>query len=241
MISIVVPTRKRPRNIKRLVESIKKQSYDLSNIQVIFRVDDDDATATEIGIIAKNYLKDVYIIKDKPKENLSDLWNECYSSATYPLIMMCADDVIFRTKHWDRKVLKRLPNPKNTLYLAWGNDLNQKGIMPTLPILSKAWVENVGYFVPEGYISDFCDIHIFDIAKRLEKRGYNAMIYMKDIIFEHMHPTVGKAKWDEIYNKRRSRRGEAGQVYGNYSKERENTANKLFKLIKSGNIKCSKK
>ena len=41
-ISLIIPTRKRISNVKRLVESVYNTAQDIKNIQLMFYVDDDD-------------------------------------------------------------------------------------------------------------------------------------------------------------------------------------------------------
>lgn len=235
MISIVVPSRNRPGNIARLLKSLKNVSNDFNKLDIIIRLDKDDKDLEGYIKETKKYIN-IQVKIDNKRENLSDLWDECYHLTKYPLIMMCADDVIFRTKDWDKKITNRLKNPERTLYLSWCDDKNQGKNMPTLPILSKAWVEAVGYFVPKGYVCDFCDVHIQNIAEKLERFGIKVMWYHKDIVVEHMHPTVNKGKWDKVYTSRRNKRDKAGQVYSKRAIERSNKAKKLCKMVKSGSL-----
>ena len=41
-ISLIIPTRKRVSNVKRLIESVYNTVQDISNVQLMFYVDDDD-------------------------------------------------------------------------------------------------------------------------------------------------------------------------------------------------------
>lgn len=240
MITIVVPSRGRPSNIRRLVSSICDTAADISKIEIIVRLDKDDSNLEEYVRILNKFKIDITKIVGEKTENLSDLWNKSYKRVKYDRIMMMADDVIFRTKNWDRMVVEASPRPQNTVYLIWGNDLNQKQDLPTLPILSKAWIDNVGYFVPEGYVCDFCDTHIYDIAIRLKKIGHNCMVYLKNVVFEHMHPTIGKAKWDDVYNSRRKKRDDAAAVFEKRAGERQMLAQKISDLVKSGKLNIKK-
>ena len=55
---------------------------------------------------------------------------------------------------------------------------------------------------PRAYRGAFIDYHLLDIFKRLERRGHPRLIYLEDIVFEHMHYRTGKGDFDEIYGKR---------------------------------------
>jgi len=235
MISIVVPSRNRPDNLTRLVKSLKDTSSNFDNLDIILRLDDDDKDLAEYKKRLDGY-KNINILVDGKRENLSDLWDECYYATKHPLVMMCADDVVFRTKNWDKILNNRMPNPDKTLYLAWCDDKNQGPLIPTLPIMSKAWIDSIGYFVPRDYVCDFCDVHIHEIARRLQKFNIEVMLYNKDIIIEHMHPTVAKGKWDAVYTSRRDKRSKAAIIFKRKAKERKATSEKLRDLVKSGKL-----
>ncbi len=150
--------------------------------------------------------------------------------------MMCADDVVFRTRGWDDKVSAVMTNPKSTLHFVWGNDLNQGENIATLPFMSRCLIESMGYFVPRGYIHDYCDTHLHHIAQHLKHLGINIMKYLNNVVFEHMHPTVNKAKWDKTY-KYRQNLGPADNHYSSLSGHRKQMAKKLYDLIDNDKVK----
>jgi hypothetical protein len=55
---------------------------------------------------------------------------------------------------------------------------------------------------PKEYRGAFIDYHLLDIFKRLERRGQPRLIYLEDVVFEHLHYRTGKGDFDEIYGKR---------------------------------------
>ena len=56
---------------------------------------------------------------------------------------------------------------------------------------------------PHEYRGAFIDYHLLDIFKRLERNGHQRLVYLEDVVFEHMHYRTGKGDYDEIYRKRR--------------------------------------
>lgn len=230
--SICVPTRGRPKSIKRLIESIELTSKEPDKIQVIFRIDEDDKESREIIESIESKLASIDIITGK-RCDLSDMWEDCYPTANANRIMMCADDVVFRTKGWDTKIRGKTPNAKGVPYFVWGNDKIQGSLLATLPIVSRKWVELVGYFVPRGYARDWCDTHIYDIAKRAQKHGAGkVMIYFNDIVFEHLHPSVGKSKYDSTYSYRLKQKCPKNK-YNNRAVNREKIAKKIAVWVKN--------
>jgi len=225
--SICVPTRGRVNNIIRLLRSIEETSFNTNNVQLIFRIDEDD-TRSEIIIKAMLSNVDIDLVKGK-RGDLSDMWEDCYPKAKHDGLMMCADDVIFRTDHWDRTMSAKLP--ENDIWFAWGNDMIHGRGLATLPFVSRKWVETVGYFVPRGYTKDYCDTHIHNIARRVRMKGHNIQHYFDDLVFEHMHPGAGKAKMDDTYKYRLNKPSTEG-LYNQRAKEREEAADKIINAIK---------
>lgn len=240
--SIVVPTRGRPDNIKRLLDSIAQTTSMPKKIEVILRLDLDDKPTIDFlkkCVYECKYPFSIKLVIKERNEYISDLWEECLPDAVGDRLFMCADDVIFRTKGWDSIISERTPRADSNVYFIWGNDKNQREKLATLPILSRGWVNLVGYFVPRGYKRDYCDTHLQDIAIRLKKLGHNRMHYFSDVIFEHMHPTCGKAQWDETY-KYRLKMGvkdehPGAHTYSSKERERQETANRLAARLKPTN------
>jgi len=225
--SICIPTRERPNNIKRLVSSILDLAHDPDKVELIFRLDADDSTVPDV------IQKHGKIVTKKRPKCMSDLWEDCYPLATADRVMMCADDAVFRTQDWDKTIYDMTPDPGNHFYFIWGNDLIQCRGLATFPIMSRAWINEVGYFIPRGYLREWCDTHVHDIANRLNKLGYDVRFYFAEVIFEHMHPNAGKAKNDNTYRYRYALKGEEGQ-YRRRSEERQKIAAKLARKIKRG-------
>ena len=79
MISILLPTRNRPQNLKRMVDSARE----MSTIQpeIIVYIDDDDSVslpmAKQLGLIT--------IVG--PRITMTDYWNKCYEKL--PVILLC--------------------------------------------------------------------------------------------------------------------------------------------------------
>ena len=55
---------------------------------------------------------------------------------------------------------------------------------------------------PRAYLGAFIDQHLLDLFKRLEWHGHPRILYLEDVIFEHMHFRSGKGDFDQIYGNR---------------------------------------
>jgi len=237
-ISIALPTRERPNNITRLIKSIEETAKYPKEIQVILRIDEGDEPTKNNVLKNQKRFSGRFDYLEKPQnELLSDMWQECFPLTKGPRLMMCADDVVFRTPEWDKIIIEAMPDPKNIFRFVWCNDGIQGYNMPTLPFMSIAWVKHIGYFVPRGYYCDYCDMHLLRIVDLLKKRGHKVGRYLKNVFIEHMHPQVNKAKWDQNYKRRRKMRGLNGKVWDKEKGEINLIVDRISKLISSGKIK----
>ena len=238
--SICVPTRARGVGLIRLIKSINNTANKPSKIEIVLRIDEDDiiarSSAKEIqhNQNIKCNIKKIILPRN---EFLSDLWEDCYQQATSNRLMMCADDCIFRTAGWDTIIAEASPNPGCKPYFLYANDLLQGKGLAVFPIMSRAWVECVGYFVPRGYRRDWCDTHLHDIATRVAADdridGRSVKKYFKEVVCEHMHPAAGKAKWDKTYTYRLKMKCESGQ-YNNRTQERIDKADSILQYMLHG-------
>jgi len=237
-ITIIIPTRDRYNGLTYLVKSINDLANKPRKIEIIMRVDDDDKVGLEaISDLEAANLEVALVKVIKPRnEYLSDLWDECYELASADRIMACADDCIFRTKDWDLTIVAASPNPDKVVYFMYGNDTIQKNFLATFPIVSRAWVECAGFFMPRGYKRDWCDTHLHDIAIRLKKEHRINLLtlgwYFKDIIFEHQHPAHKRQfKYDQTYSDRLKMPCEKKQ-YDARTAERSKIATRIAEYIK---------
>jgi len=116
--------------------------------------------------------------------------------------VLANDDVVIQTRGWDRKLREMHAAMQDRVYLAYPNDLFKGRGLSAFPILSRAACQMLGEPFPRAYRGAFIDYHLLDIFKRLERRGHPRLIYLEDVVFEHMHYRTGKGDFDAIYGKR---------------------------------------
>lgn len=224
MISILLPTRNRPDNIVRLIDSIQRTADNPSGIEVIIAIDEDDTSYEELF--------------DSPRQNttifktgrqvLSKYWNDCYEKSRGDILMHCGDDIIFRTKGWDTAVKDTFAEYPDNIVFVFGNDGSpHNGNFGTHGFIHRRWAETVGYFVPPYFSSDYNDTWLNDVAKMIDRHRHIP------ILTEHMHPDMGKAELDATHRERidRHQRDNVGQLYSDKAAEREADANKLRRVM----------
>jgi hypothetical protein len=99
MISILCPTRGRPDNVVRKVQSILSTASEPNLVEILFYVDLDDYTFPNEILEFSNVKKVV-----GPRMWLSILQNVLYAQASGEIIMYSGDDVVFESNNWDKMV-----------------------------------------------------------------------------------------------------------------------------------------
>lgn len=192
-LSILCPTRGRPGNMFRLVESAFETAENPRNLEIIFYMDEDDFESHQ----ALNILRESHLEKVKgaigPRVVLSEMWNVCYEKSQGDVLMHCGDDIIFRTKCWDSIVLNEFSRVDDRIIFVHGDDGHLKDKFGTHGFLHRNWVETVGYFVPPYFSSDYNDTWLNDVSNELGRRVY------VEILTEHMHPNFGKGPLDQTH------------------------------------------
>jgi len=221
MISVLLPTRNRPQNLKRLVDSIRA----MSTIQpeIVVYIDDDDKLsppmAKELGLV----------IIIGPRIIMTDMWNKCYEKSTGDIVMQMGDDVVFRTPGWDRMVEEEFAKWEDKLVLVHGDDLDEnfRSRFGTHSLVHRKWVETLGYFIPPYFSSDNGDRWLMAVADFLGRRKY------LPFVTEHLHPRTGKAPLDSTYSERLERhaRDNPNELYTQMFPERLADIEKLHAII----------
>src|SRR5208282_2654538 len=162
MISILLPTRNRPQNLKRMVDSVRTMST--VQPEIVVYIDDDDTLSPPMA----EALGLVTIIG--PRIIMTDYWNKCYEKATSDIVMQMGDDVIFKTPGWDVMVEEEFAKWPDKIVLVHGDDIGNDLQIASYPFLHRRWAEVVGYFSPPYFVSGGCDVWINAVAKFVNRR-----------------------------------------------------------------------
>ena len=192
MISLLLPTRKRPDFLARMVTSARRTAAHILDIICYIDEDDLDSIRTAIDFNLHRVIG--------PRITLSDTWNRCLYRARGDIIMMCADDMIFRTPGWDQMIKKEFASSPDKILMVhgddWGYGRDHFGVFPTV---HRYWIETLGYFMPPGFVGDFPDAWLNDVANALGRRRF------LPYVTEHMHHLLGKASYDDTYRERKAK------------------------------------
>ncbi|WP_188826431.1 glycosyltransferase family A protein [Brucella endophytica] len=196
-ISLLLPTRGRRKLVHRFLDSVLDTAAHPESIEVIICTDDDDPASFDIDFPGLS-LKQIVV----SRWSMGAYNAICLEQASGDISVAVNDDVIIRTKGWDEKI--RLVDEKypDGIYLAYGNDLFKGRKLCTFPIMSRRMTELMFAAYPHIYRGAFIDVHLMDIFMRLSQKGFERLIYLDDVIFEHLHYRVDPAALDETYMER---------------------------------------
>ena len=209
----------------RLFDSLLQTTSDLSRIEIVLCVDEDDFESLEMKFDPVFNVR-----KTVGKRSTMGTYNtKCLEQSSGDIVILFNDDVIVRTRHWDRTILDFDARHKDKIYLAYVNDLFKKEKVGSFPILSRKTCDTLKDPFPSPYKGEHIDYHLFDIFKRLSMRGYNRIHYFEGVIFEHMHFSQGKASFDQTYVDRTKYVDD--EVFIAYASNRRNAADRLSAII----------
>ncbi len=226
-ISLLLPTRGRPSLVYRLFDSILGVTSDPDSLEIVLYIDDDDTESQGISFDALSVVKLV-----RPPDTMGNINRACYSASSGRYIMLLNDDVIFRTQNWDIAVLEAFTRVGDDIALVYGNDQIMGRYLASFPIMSRTVCELIGGICPKEYKRDFIDDHILDTFKRLSCLGYERVMYLPEVVFDHIHYFGGRAELDSTYL--RNRGGMADEMlFISLCEERQQIALRLARHIEA--------
>jgi hypothetical protein len=151
--------------------------------------------------------------------------------------MLWNDDVLCRSPGWDTTVLDTFACFPDDVALVWGNDLFRGARLPSHPIVSRTVCEILGAMCPAQYHRDYIDTHLHDVFLILGRLGHDRLIYLPEVIFEHLHVEAGKAAFDDTCVKQRKTDDEL--TYIAWSEERALAAARLARHIETASARPS--
>lgn len=233
--SLLVPTRGRPQIVQRLFQSIVDTAADLSRLEIILGVDEDDAVSQALTH-ERLTVRHVVCPKGVP---LGVVTCRSFEQAQGRFIAQVTDDVVMRTPNWDRIVLAAFSMFPDDIALIHVNDLLFREQLCTFPILSRRACAAIGP-CPTHYQRYRNDDHIYDTYNLLAHLGYKRIVYLEEVIFEHKHYVTDlngytgnffKSRDNKFYVTNDAIMAVDAKVFDEKLPERKDNAMKLARLI----------
>lgn len=189
----IVPSRSRPSNIAELISAMHNTRC-YADLLVV--VDDDDPQLEEYGKVQLNFQGFDWVrFKSGPRLRLAGSLNfwATREAMNYDFIGFMGDDHRPRSPIWDGLMGAQLRMLGTGM--VYGNDLFQRGNLPTEVCMTTDIISALGYMVPPTMTHLYLDNFWLDLGRELGR-----IEYMEHVIIEHMHPHAGKAANDAQYD-----------------------------------------
>lgn len=224
-ISLICPTRGRPAAFAEMIRSASDTAADPDAVEVVGYVDDDDEMLDDYRV-SGYALRTGLVVGGRC--TLSDAWNHAAEPSSGDLLMLAADDLRFRTPRWDRIVAAAAAELSDGIGVLYGRDGHADRRMATHPFVTRRWVDIVGRFTAPYFCADYVDLWLHDVAVRVDR-----LVFLSDVLVEHMHPSFGKGVWDETHTDRlaRARAADLPAMWDSLEPERAAEADKLAAVI----------
>lgn len=225
-LSLLLPTRGRPGLVCEFLRSVISNACDPRFLEVVLTIDHDD-TASQ-AITCPPPLKMVKIVGSAGRP-MGLMNQQCYEASSGRYVMLVNDDAVCRTNGWDALIYKAFSRFSDDIALVYGNDMDQGSHVPTFPILSRAACKAMGAICPVSYLNLHIESHIFDVFKQLKWLRHDRIVYLPDLVFEHLHHTLNKSVADQTSKKRDPRSDE--WLFIALDDDRYRVANHLARII----------
>lgn len=202
-ISLLCPTRGRPRGVAHLISSVYRTAAIPGRVEILFYIDSDDSCKNDYLVFFKrkkfrfNRLMRCEIFLGEPV-SVSKSWNILACESKGDLLVMTNDDQRYIDYGWDVRLDNEIKKFPDEIFCMWFNDGAFGAEYCTFPIVSRRWFETLEYFTP-GIFEFWCnDSWIMDIAERIGR-----LHYIPDILAEHLNYGFKKALFDKTYQRHR--------------------------------------
>lgn len=190
-VVVLCPTRGRPTAALEVLDTFFDTKAD-EFTEIQFVVDSDDPELPEYQRLTAGRV----MVAPVPSNMVKALnWAalEILAGPDCPEILgFIGDDHRFRSDGWDTIVNAALAEPG----IAYGDDLYQRQNLPTQVFISAKIVHALGWMA----LPVCRHLYVDDAWARLGAAIDN-LIYMPEVVIEHMHPLAGKGEWDEGYRR----------------------------------------
>jgi hypothetical protein len=182
-----LPSRGRPESMQRFIDAYKATD---ATCRVFVWIDSDDPSRPEYEKI--DY-PEHWIVETGPRFEkrcngvIEEMFRRFPDASAYGFL---ADDLLPKTERWDA----RLVNAARRDRIAYGDDCLQREKLATHPVIGGDMARTIGWLVMPGVEQYFVDTALHSIAKATGR-----LVYVPDVVVEHLHPCAGKAPLDETY------------------------------------------
>lgn len=191
-LTVVVPSRGRPRTVGELVETFRATCT--ADTELIFSIDSDDPDRPAYldAIQAAGAATVDIAIGDN--HTMAEALNRVAAGVTTFAVGFMGDDHRPRSAGWDAAYLDALRELGTGI--VYGDDLLQRERIPTQVAMTTDIVRTLGWMTPPGLRHLYLDNFWRDLGL-----AAGCLRYLPDVVVEHVHPVAAKAAWDDGYER----------------------------------------
>jgi len=189
-ISLIHPSRGRAKKARETLDYWLEHASDKPNIHHILSIDIDDPQRVEYVAL---FLESLIIIANN--KSVVEATNIGAFASRGDILIYLSDD--FKCPDlWDLELNKALAGALEYPWLIKVDDCLQKFEVPvlTIPIMTRALYNRLGYFWHPEYKSMFVDQDLYEVCKK-----NNWLVMAPSLKFPHEHCSIGKAERDQTY------------------------------------------
>lgn len=192
---VIVPTRGRPGNARRVVEAWRATGG-FDTAKLLFAVDADDPElpgyeAVKNEVLFKLPVSLCVVEQWKPMVHKLDEAARFLADEHFALAF-AGDDHLPRTPGWASRYLEALCDLGTGI--VYGDDLLQREKLPTQWAMTSDIVRALGRMVPAPVEHLYCDNAVLALGREAD-----CIRYLPDVVVEHVHPVARKAPMDDGY------------------------------------------
>jgi glycosyltransferase involved in cell wall biosynthesis len=200
-VSVLLPTRGRTESVKSSIESLLETAIEPENIEILFRLDDDDDTDPEELQALHTNVKIITGPRLKGYQSLDIFYNELCEIATGEWLFLWNDDAVMLSDCWDLFLLEEC---ENQLLVQVGEEAMFSNHNPMecftspFPIMNKRYYEILGHFSLSYYNDTYVGV-VMMLAEQMcdAYRNWNGEPTPNQAPIRHIFPNLN---WKPTYN-----------------------------------------
>lgn len=214
LISVLFPTRGRPRHVRELVESATRTSA-TGDVEFVCYVDlDDEVSVANLRDLAGEGHPVRTLIG--PHMTMSNMWNPLAEAAVGQLLMFADDEAVFHTPGWDAAVTAEFERWPDRAVLVYGDDRCHGEVLAAYFFVHRVWLKIFGRLTPRQFTYGYADVWCFEVA-----RAAGRTAYLPDVVIENTAPLNQPPDAVHLANQALAVRDRPGDLYNATQSERE--------------------
>lgn len=194
---IKYPTRRHDRCVE-ILKSYVCMAHDMSNIQIIVSIDEDDTKTIEVMDDILSIHQNVKVCLGESNGKIDAINRDIPPTDSFDILLLISDDMIPQISGYDQTIIndmnKYYPDRDGVLFY---NDGYMTNKLNTLVILGVNYYNRFNYIYCPQYKSFWCDNEFMDVAYELDKQQY-----IDNVIIKHEHPLWNvNINYDQLYQK----------------------------------------